>query len=101
MGFLKGDYISDFTFISSAIIDVDGEIELVNSNLQDCSKECVTADGFACASFDYCPLSKICLLNSGMEPKSAKEGLIVKESCLTYKRKNKKHFLLMNSNLKI
>ena len=44
---------------------LDAEIVLKGATLDTCSKECVTADGFACKSFEYCIETKTCLLNSG------------------------------------
>ncbi len=55
----------DFTFISTEQLVLDAEIVLKESSLETCSKECVTANGFSCKSFEYCQETKTCMLNSG------------------------------------
>jgi len=58
-------HISDFTYTSSANITLSAEIVLKDLSLDRCSSACIDASGFNCKSFDYCPESRTCLLNSG------------------------------------
>ena len=57
--------MQDFTYTSTGNVSKSvAEIINGNSGLEECSRSCVTADGFSCKSFDYCQGSKTCLLHS-------------------------------------
>lgn len=60
----KGDFLSDFTFTSSATIPLVAEIVYDDTSLELCTLMCVSADGFNCKTIDYCPETKKCLLHS-------------------------------------
>lgn len=64
------DYLSDFSFTSSANISLEADLVFSGADVEQCSFLCVTSDGFNCKSFDYCPQSKKCLLNKGLKPNS-------------------------------
>jgi len=71
-------------------VSLDAEIVLTGSSLEECSKECVTADGFKCKSFDYCNNNPVptCLLNSGDKKINQQTGTHLKfDSCAHYKSK--------------
>ena len=57
-------YLFDFTYIETKNIPLSAESVLKEISIEGCSMECVTGDGLLCKSFDYCPESKTCLLNS-------------------------------------
>ena len=86
--FLKGNYLSDFSFISSANITLQSDIVYENSNPEQCSLLCVTSDAFSCKSFDFCPESKTCLLNSALAKKLAFNAADAKRDiCNNFKSK--------------
>lgn len=76
----------DFTYVTTENIVLDAEIILSDSSLDSCSSECVVRSGFTCRSFDYCPETKTCLLNSG--PKQIKENAaqFKRDDCGHYRR---------------
>lgn len=81
-----GKYIQDFTYLTTETINLDAEIVLNNANLDLCSLSCVDADGFDCKSFDYCPATKTCLLNSQLKQVTkTKNGTVPTDSCAHYK----------------
>jgi hypothetical protein len=55
------------------------------ATVEECSLNCVTADGFNCRSFDFCPSSKKCLLNSGYSNSPLSKNTTT-ELCYNYKR---------------
>jgi hypothetical protein len=87
-----GKFIQDFTYISTSTIKLEAEIILQGSSLELCSLACVGADGFNCNSFDYCPKSETCLLNSnqnGPQQSSSRSAFLPKadtDECAHYKR---------------
>lgn len=88
----------DFTYITTEDIVLDAEVILTESNIDSCSSQCVIRAGFSCKSFDFCPETRTCLLNSG--PKQVKENTaqFKQDSCGHYRRD---YFYLtsLNSNL--
>ncbi|RNA21589.1 antigen B membrane, partial [Brachionus plicatilis] len=80
-------YISDFTYIDTNEIPLNGEIVLKEmTGIDFCSFECINSDGFNCKSFDYCPESKTCILNSGQIPTGSSIQNVTKDSCSHYRR---------------
>ena len=70
---------------------MDAEVVLKESNLNLCSLTCANTNGFNCKSFDFCPLSKTCLLNSGSQQISQNTNAnVATDSCSNYKSKKKK-----------
>lgn len=53
-------------------------------SIDSCSFECVNSDGFSCKTFDYCPESKTCILNSGQKPLESNQDT-KKEICAHYR----------------
>ena len=95
----KEKYLFDFKYTNSEELPLDAEIVLKELSLDECSKECVTADGFKCESFDYCNTdsgSKACLLNSGDKEISESSIHLKFGDCAHYQsnfnKKNKKFF---------
>jgi len=84
----EGNYISDFTFTATSVISIDGELVYEGATPEQCSLICVTADGFNCQSFDFCPKSKKCLLNSGYSNVITSKNTTT-ELCSNYKRNSK------------
>ena len=86
---LKGSYIQDFKFTSTATINLQAEIVLQEADLNLCSLTFVNADGFQCNSFDFCPITKTCLLNSGNMAISNNipNANVTTDSCSHYKSK--------------
>ena len=82
---LTGKYIQDFTYINTANIKLSAEVVLKESSLDICSRECVNTDGFNCKSFDFCPESNTCLLNSGQQQLAANIPDAPIESCAHYR----------------
>jgi hypothetical protein len=78
--------MQDFTYTSTQTINLDAEVVISDSTSTSCSIACVIADNFLCKSFDYCPESKTCLLNSGNSVKSPlANGTIKVDSCLNFR----------------
>lgn len=81
-----GDYLSDFSYTSTAEIDLTAEIVYQKSSLELCSVLCSTADNFNCKSFDFCANSSYCLLSSDFRKKpSNSTGFIKTDTCANYK----------------
>ncbi len=69
---------------------------LKDASLNLCSLACVNADGFNCNSFEFCPLTKTCLLNSGNQQVTKNPNASVPtDNCSHYKSK----LLLISTNL--
>ena len=82
-------YLFDFKYTDSKELALYAEIKLTGSSLDDCSKECVTADGFKCKSFDFCQADNggtVCLLNSGDKPTVSPTVQYEFGFCAHYKR---------------
>ena len=96
----------DFQYISTEQIPLDGEVVLTGGSLEECSKQCVTADGFKCKSFDYLVDNindvnddSVCLLNSGDKRSGQSGNNILKFGyCAHYKRKEKRNFFCLIIN---
>lgn len=56
-------------------------------SIEFCSFACVNSDGINCNSFEYCPESKTCLLNSGQKPIGSNIQNIEKDICAHYRSK--------------
>jgi len=82
--FKIGDYLSDFSYTSTAEIDLSAEIVYQKSSLELCSVLCSTADNFNCKSFDFCPNSTYCLLSSDFR-KPTNSPNIKTDMCANYK----------------
>jgi hypothetical protein len=82
-----GRYLDDFKYILSENVTLSAEVVYKESNLELCSLTCVTADGFVCNSFYYCPESKSCLLNSGYAQQVSNTDA-PKDLCGLYNSKN-------------
>lgn len=83
---IKGKYITDFTYIDTNEISLNGEVvfkDMINIDL--CSFECINSDGFNCKSFDYCADSKTCILNSGQKPVESAINLNKTDKCAHYR----------------
>jgi hypothetical protein len=81
-----GSYVQDFKYTSTITTNLEAEIVLKDANLNLCSLACVNADGFNCNSFDYCPLTMTCLLNSGNQQVTKNpNGTVSSDSCAHYK----------------
>ncbi len=81
-----GNYLSDFIFTSTSTINLDADLIYSETTIEQCSKQCVTADGFKCKSFDFCQNSKKCLINKELKKESKfQNGSIATDSCDNYK----------------
>lgn len=83
-------YLFDFKYTDSKELALNAEVKLVGSSLDDCSKECVTADGFSCKSFEFCKTDNggsVCLLNSADTHIVSPETQYEFGYCAHYKRK--------------
>lgn len=59
------NFLQDFSYTSSGNISIiTAELIVGRSSLEECSRDCVSADGFQCKSFDFCERSRTCLLHS-------------------------------------
>ena len=80
---IKGDYLADFEFTSSATIPLVGDVVYDGTkSLEECTFLCVSADGINCKSIDFCPETKKCLLHSGTAKPSS--GNVPKDLCYNY-----------------
>lgn len=71
---------------------------LNDASLNLCSLACVNADGFNCNSFEFCPLTKTCLLNSGNQQVTKNPNATVPtDNCSHYKSK----LFLISPNLSL
>ena len=83
--------MQDFSYTSSGNISIiSAELILGRSSLEECSRDCVSADGFQCKSFDFCPRSSTCLLHTNNRPQILVEpGDRHSEYCDNYISENK------------
>ena len=66
--------------------NLEAEVVLKEASLELCSLACVNADGFNCNSFDFCTVTKTCLLNSGAQQITKNPNATVPtDSCAHYK----------------
>lgn len=89
------NYLSDFVNAFSATVELVGDLVYENSNAESCSSLCVTADGFNCQSFNFCPGSKKCLLYNtklGINPGQVEQT----DLCYHYIRE---YFYVTSSNV--
>lgn len=82
-------FLYDFKYTNSEELSLDAEVVLNDLSLDECSKECVTADGLLCKSFDYCKTEsgpKTCLINSGNKKISENSIPLKFGDCAHYQR---------------
>ncbi len=90
----EGNFIDDFTYISTNEIKLDAEVVIIEPSLDLCGAACVSSQGFNCKSFDFCPESQTCLLNSGQVQKLTLNEIRT-DICGHYRSKIKNNFCLL------
>ena len=79
-----GNYLSDFILTSTDEIELDAELVYDSATPELCAILCTTADNFNCKSFNFCPESKKCLLNSELLQKPPSQD-VQRDTCSNYR----------------